>query len=83
MRYFEIFDFEGLKIAGAKQIIAVDILDDKLELAKKWGATDTINSKNLDKPVQAKVLKFELGHTVSCWSFVKVEFVLHSGATKV
>ena len=38
---------EGLVMKGAKRIIAVDLLDSKLELAKKWGATDLVNSKNL------------------------------------
>merc|ERR1712129_461154 len=47
---------EGLKIAGVKRIIAVDILDKKLELAKQWGATDLVNSKSLDKSVQAEIV---------------------------
>ncbi len=38
----------GAEIAGAARIIAVDIDDAKLETAKKFGATDTINSKNVD-----------------------------------
>lgn len=38
---------EGLVKAGATKIIAIDLLDNKLELAKQWGATDVINSRNL------------------------------------
>ncbi|YAL82868.1 S-(hydroxymethyl)mycothiol dehydrogenase [Dermacoccaceae bacterium W4C1] len=38
----------GASIAGATTVIAVDIDDDKLENAKKFGATHTINSKNVD-----------------------------------
>ncbi|NMG32761.1 zinc-binding dehydrogenase, partial [Aromatoleum evansii] len=38
----------GAEIAGAARIIAVDIDDAKLETAKKFGATHTINSKNVD-----------------------------------
>merc|ERR1712194_331108 len=34
---------EGLVHAGASRIIAVDLLDSKLELAKKWGATEVLN----------------------------------------
>merc|ERR1712228_61332 len=34
---------EGLVKAGASRIIAVDLLPAKLELAKKWGATDLLN----------------------------------------
>ena len=42
----------GSKLAGAHTIIAVDIDDRKLEWAKGFGATDTINSSNTD-PVEA------------------------------
>lgn len=38
----------GSAIAGASKIIAVDIDDRKLELAKKFGATHTVNSANTD-----------------------------------
>ena len=34
---------QGARLAGATKIIAVDLADNKLELAKKFGATDTIN----------------------------------------
>jgi len=34
---------QGARIAGARQIIAVDIRDNKLETAKHFGATATIN----------------------------------------
>jgi S-(hydroxymethyl)glutathione dehydrogenase / alcohol dehydrogenase len=44
---------QGARIAGARQIIAVDIFDKKLEMAKKFfGATDVINAKKTD-PVEA------------------------------
>lgn len=36
------------KILGASQIIAVDIVESRLELAKELGATDVVNSKNAD-----------------------------------
>jgi len=42
---------EGSRIAGASTIIAVDIDDAKLELAKQFGATHTINSSDTD-PVE-------------------------------
>merc|ERR1711933_647121 len=49
---------EGLVKAGASKIIAVDLLDAKLELAKKWGATDTLNPKELPEgtTVQSKIV---------------------------
>lgn len=42
----------GARLAGARAIIAVDIDDRKLELAKQFGATHTVNSRNVD-PVEA------------------------------
>ena len=38
----------GAKVAGATTIIAVDVSDAKLEQAKHFGATHTVNSKNTD-----------------------------------
>jgi S-(hydroxymethyl)glutathione dehydrogenase/alcohol dehydrogenase len=43
---------QGAQIAGAGRIIAIDTLDDKLELAKKLGATDVVNASSVD-PVEA------------------------------
>ena len=43
---------QGARIAGARQIIAVDLLDAKLETAKAFGATDTLNPSEGD-PVRA------------------------------
>jgi S-(hydroxymethyl)glutathione dehydrogenase/alcohol dehydrogenase len=39
---------QGCRIAGAGQIIAVDMLDNKLEMAKTFGATDTVNASQTD-----------------------------------
>ncbi|MGY1811583.1 S-(hydroxymethyl)mycothiol dehydrogenase [Blastococcus sp. SYSU D00820] len=38
----------GAKLAGASTIVAVDIDDRKLEWARKFGATHTVNSKETD-----------------------------------
>ncbi len=38
----------GAQVAGASQVVAIDIHDDKLELAKQLGATDVINAKDPD-----------------------------------
>ena len=40
---------EGARLAGAHTIIAVDIDDTKLEWAKGFGATHTVNSRNVDQ----------------------------------
>jgi alcohol dehydrogenase len=42
----------GAKISGAFPIISIDILDNKLELARKVGATHIVNAKEVD-PIQA------------------------------
>ncbi len=43
---------QGAVIAGAAKIIAVDLLDNKLEMAKQFGATDVVNASSQD-PVGA------------------------------
>jgi S-(hydroxymethyl)glutathione dehydrogenase/alcohol dehydrogenase len=50
---------EALAKTGCRKIIAVDLLNEKLELAKKWGATDTLNPKDLPdgKTLQAKIVE--------------------------
>ena len=35
---------QGAKLAGAERIIAVDMVEGKLELARKFGATETVNA---------------------------------------
>ena len=42
----------GAEMAKASRIIVIDINESKFELAKKLGATDCINPKNFDKPIQ-------------------------------
>jgi S-(hydroxymethyl)glutathione dehydrogenase/alcohol dehydrogenase len=39
---------QGARIAGATTIIAVDLLENKLELAREFGATHTINASRED-----------------------------------
>lgn len=46
----------GCKMAGASRIIAIDINEKKFELAKQLGATDCINPKNHDKPIQEVIV---------------------------
>ena len=43
---------QGARIAGARQIVAVDIQEEKLANARRFGATDTVNSTSGD-PVKA------------------------------
>lgn len=46
----------GAKMSGASKIIAIDINDVKRELAEKYGATDFINPKKYDKPMQQVIV---------------------------
>jgi Zn-dependent alcohol dehydrogenase len=43
---------QGAALAGAAKIIAVDVLDNKLEAARRFGATHTVNARR-DDPVAA------------------------------
>lgn len=44
----------GAHLAGAQRIVAVDILDDKLELARQLGATDAFNAGHEDCAQQVR-----------------------------
>ena len=52
---------QGAALAGARMIIAVDVVDFKLEKAKEFGACDTINAKTQDVVQMAKVLTWGAG----------------------
>jgi S-(hydroxymethyl)glutathione dehydrogenase/alcohol dehydrogenase len=52
---------QGCLLAGAEQIIAVDVLDRKLEFAKEFGATHTVNAKGQDPVAAAKEITGGLG----------------------
>src|ERR671923_2453988 len=47
---------QGAVMAKAKRIIAVDINPGKEEMARALGATDFVNPKNFDKPVQQVIV---------------------------
>ncbi len=51
----------GSEMAKAKRIIAIDINEDKFELAKKLGATDVVNPKDYDKPIQEVIVEMTDG----------------------
>ena len=52
---------QGAHIAGARMVIAVDVVDFKLEKAKEFGATHTINAKNEDVVQVVKDLTWGIG----------------------
>jgi S-(hydroxymethyl)glutathione dehydrogenase/alcohol dehydrogenase len=63
---------QGAKIAGADKIIAVDIKDNKLDMAIEFGATHTVNSHNQDPVEKIRELTDGLG---SHYSFEAIGIV--------
>ena len=51
----------GAKMAGANQIIGIDINESKFELAKQLGATACINPKDYDQPIQDVIVEMTDG----------------------
>jgi len=51
----------GATMAKASRIIAIDINESKFELAKKLGATECINPKDFDKPIQEVIVEMTDG----------------------
>ena len=47
---------QGAALAGAEKIIAVDLLDNKLEMARQFGATHTVNASAGDPVEQVRSL---------------------------
>ena len=51
----------GAQMAKAGRIIAIDINESKFELAKQLGATECINPKHYDKPIQEVIVELTDG----------------------
>uniref|UniRef100_UPI00351ACE80 S-(hydroxymethyl)glutathione dehydrogenase/class III alcohol dehydrogenase n=1 Tax=Endozoicomonas sp. Mp262 TaxID=2919499 RepID=UPI00351ACE80 len=51
----------GATMAKASRIIAIDINENKFELARKLGATDCINPKHYDNPIQDVIVELTDG----------------------
>ena len=51
----------GAKMAGASRIIAVDINPSKFAIAEELGATDFVNPKDRDKPIQDVIVEMTDG----------------------
>lgn len=66
---------QGAKMAKASRIIAIDINDAKKEMAMKFGATDFVNPKNHDKPIQEVIVEMTDGgvdYSFECVGNVKL-----------
>jgi S-(hydroxymethyl)glutathione dehydrogenase/alcohol dehydrogenase len=65
----------GAVQAKAGRIIAIDINEDKFEIAKKLGATDCVNPSKFDKPIQDVIVEMTDGgvdFSFECIGNVKV-----------
>ncbi|MFQ2101798.1 S-(hydroxymethyl)glutathione dehydrogenase/class III alcohol dehydrogenase [Aeromonas sanarellii] len=65
----------GARLAKAGRIIAIDINENKFELARKLGATDCINPNTFDKPIQEVIVELTDGgvdFSFECIGNVKV-----------
>ena len=51
----------GARMAGASRIIGIDINESKFELASQLGATDLVNPKHYDKPIQEVIVEMTEG----------------------
>ncbi|MCO7544452.1 S-(hydroxymethyl)glutathione dehydrogenase/class III alcohol dehydrogenase [Stutzerimonas nitrititolerans] len=51
----------GAKMAGASRIIAIDINPSKFPIAEELGATDFVNPKDYDKPIQEVIVEMTDG----------------------
>lgn len=66
---------QGAKMAKASRIIGIDINDNKKDLAMKFGATDFVNSKKHDKPIQELIIEMTDGgvdYSFECVGDVKL-----------
>lgn len=52
---------QGAVMAGAGRIIAIDLNEDKFEMAKMLGATDFVNPSDYDQPIQDVIVELTGG----------------------
>ena len=66
---------QGAVMAKAGRILAIDINPDKFEFARQLGATDTINPKDYDRPIQEVLVELTGGgvdYSFECVGNVKL-----------
>jgi S-(hydroxymethyl)glutathione dehydrogenase/alcohol dehydrogenase len=68
---------QAAKASGARRIFAIDVNSSKFEMAKKLGATDCVNPKDSDKPIQQVLVGMSEGnwgidYTFDCTGSVDV-----------
>ena len=66
---------QGAKLAQAGRIIAIDTNPGKFDLARTFGATDCVNPKDFDKPIQQVIVEMTgwgVDHSFECIGNVNV-----------
>lgn len=66
---------QGARLAQAGRIIAIDTNPAKFELAKTFGATDCVNPRDFDRPIQQVIIEMTdwgVDHSFECIGNVKV-----------
>jgi S-(hydroxymethyl)glutathione dehydrogenase / alcohol dehydrogenase len=66
---------QGAAMARAGRIIAIDLNDSKFEFARMFGATDFVNPRNYDKPIQQVLVELTGGgvdYSFECVGDVRV-----------
>jgi S-(hydroxymethyl)glutathione dehydrogenase/alcohol dehydrogenase len=66
---------QGAVMAKAGRIVAVDINEDKFKMARLLGATDVVNPKNYDRPIQEVIVELTDGgadYSFECVGNVKL-----------
>ena len=66
---------QGAKLAGAGRIIAIDTNPAKFDLARTFGATDCVNPKDHEKPIQQVIVEMTtwgVDHSFECIGNVQV-----------
>ena len=66
---------QGAAMAQAGRIIAIDTNPDKFDLARVFGATDCVNPKDFDKPIQQVIVEMTgwgVDHSFECIGNVNV-----------
>ena len=66
---------QGAKLANASRIIAIDTNADKFGLARTFGATDCVNPRDHDKPIQQVIVEMTgwgVDHSFECIGNVQV-----------
>jgi S-(hydroxymethyl)glutathione dehydrogenase/alcohol dehydrogenase len=66
---------QGAKMAGANKIIAIDVNNAKFDLAKKFGATDFLNPKEIQGTIVENIVKLTDGgvdYSFECVGSVKL-----------